>query len=391
MKKIVFVVLILVLLTACGSGPAPIVPTPNPLAPKDDAFVTTSCAVIYPSLPDTLKLSGFAVLDDYKATSHLFLKNLENGRETELATPNDTVADIRVSPDHKSVAYELGNPKTNEWSLIIADAQGQRKAQAVWKNGFFVLGNWVNSDQVLIQSFPPFVVYNPMSKEEKNFEFKDFPGYLEDARSNRTIEFDRSLERAVYKNSNDKVSLYDMSNKKMLAEVDNHPAPTIIAAWAPDGSQVAVVGTIMPTTQASDNSDDLFGMMRDGQVKQLTHLTDHYGKLVNIYKTGLSWSPDGRFVAFWGIYIQNQYKQWELMVVDTTTQKTTNYCIANTYDSGLNAVHQLPVPAWSADGKQLLVENRYDATSNRVLVLDLASKNAYQIEENKYPAGWIMP
>src|SRR5205085_9168997 len=122
--------------------------------------------------------------------------------------------------------------------------------KVVWKNGFFMLGNWVNSNQVLIQSFPPFVVYNPMSKEEKNFEFKDFPGYLEDARSNRSIEFDRSLERAVYKNSNDKVSLYDMSNKKVLAEVDNHPAPTIIAAWAPDGSQVAVVGTIMPTTQA---------------------------------------------------------------------------------------------------------------------------------------------
>jgi hypothetical protein len=52
-------------------------------------------------------------------------------------------------------------------------------------------------------------------------------------------------------------------------------------------------------------------MTRDGQVKQLTHLTDHYERLVNISKSGLSWSPDSRSIAFWVIYPQNQYKYWD--------------------------------------------------------------------------------
>jgi Tol biopolymer transport system component len=52
-------------------------------------------------------------------------------------------------------------------------------------------------------------------------------------------------------------------------------------------------------------------------------------------------------------------------------------------------MHYLLPPAWSPDGKQLLVENRYDETSSRALILDLATKNAYQIAENMHPAGWL--
>ncbi len=391
MKKIIFAVLIFALLTACGNAPTTTLLTPNPSAPANSAFLTTSCATIYSSVPADVKLNGMAVLDDYKLTSNLFLKDLQSGKQISLATVNDTVSTMRVSPDHKSLGYILGSPKTGEWNFIIADAQGQRKTEAPWKDGFFTLGNWVNNEEITMLSFPPFVIYNPFSKEEKNFEFTDFPGYLVDPNNNRTVEIDSFTQKAVYQNSNGKVALYDIPSKKVLAEVPNQPAPTIIAAWAPDASQVAVLGTIMLTDDLDDRSVDVFSISRDGQVKRLTHLTDHYGKLVNIYKSGFSWSPDSRSIAFWGIYRQNGYKYWELIVHDTTTDQSTNYCILNDYESELNPVHSLPIPAWSPDGKQLLVENRYDKKSNRVLVLDLASKNAYQIDENKYVAGWIIP
>jgi hypothetical protein len=388
MKKIILTVMIAALLSACSGGPAAIALTPNPSAPADSAFVTTSCATIYPSVPDSVKLKGVVVLDDYKLTSHLFLKNLENGSEIPLATPNDTVSDIRVSPDQKSVGYQLGNSKF-EWSLVVADAQGTRKAERIWQKGFFVLGNWVNNDEILLLTFPPFVALNPYTQQEKNFDYVDFPDYAFDSRTNRIIAFDPSLERAVYKNTNNKITLYDIPDKKVIAEVDNHPNPSIIAAWAPDGSQVAVTGTIT-LPDPSLNGDDLFSMARDGQVKQLTHLTDHYGRLVNISKSGLSWSPDSHSIAFWFIYPQNQYKYWELAVYDLTTQKTTNYCISNAYENILNSTHYLLPPVWSPDGKQLLVENRYDDTSSRALILDLATKNAYPVAENMYPAGWML-
>jgi Tol biopolymer transport system component len=388
MKKTILAMIIAVMLIGCGSGPTGIVPTPNPSAPADDVFVTTSCATIYPAVPDNVKLKGSAVLDDYKLTSHLFLKNLENGSEIPLATPNDTVSDIYVSPDHNSIGYQLGNPK-NEWSLIVADAQGNRKTAQIWQKGFFILGNWISNDEILLLTFPPFVAFNPYTKQEKDFDYPDFPDYSLNARNSRVVAFDPLVERAVYKNTSDKVTFYDIPNKKILAQVDNHPNPSIIAAWAPDNSQVAVAGTVLLTSDPADRSDDLFSITRDGQVKRLTHLSDHYGKLVSISKSGLSWSPDSHAIAFWIAYRQNRYDSWELAVYDSTTQKTTNYCISNDYENVLNSTHNLPAPAWSADGKQLMIENRYTKDDSRVLILDLAQKSAYQIAENMYPAGWL--
>jgi hypothetical protein len=389
MKTTVFVVIVAVLFSACSSGPTGIVPTPNPSAPADSAFVTTSCATLYPSVPDNVKLTGAVVFNDYKLTSHLFLKNLENGSEIPLATPADTVSDIRISPDHKTVGYQLGNSK-NEWSLVVADAQGNRTAEQIWPKGFFALGGWINNKEILVLTSPPLVAFNPYTQQEKNFDYPDFPDYALDPHRNRIVAFDSSLERAVYKNIHDKVTLYDLSNQKVLAEVDNHPNPSLIAAWAPDGSQVAVVGTIVPDSNSAYESDDLFSMTRDGEVRRLTHLTDHYERLVNISNSGLSWSPDSNSVAFWMIYPQNQYAHWELAVYETTTQKTTNYCISNNYESILNATRYLLPPAWSPDSKQLLLENRYDETSSRTLILDLETKSAYQIAENMYPAGWLV-
>ncbi len=387
-RAIFFAVIIAVILSAGVSGSVVIVLTSDPSAPADSAFVATRCATIYLSAPESVKLKGVVVLNDYKLTSRLFLKNLENGSETPLATPEDTVSEIRISPDHKRVGYQLGNTQL-EWSLIVADARGNRKTERIWQKGFFILGDWLNNDEILLYTSPPLVAFNPDTQQEKNFDYPDFPAYAFDERSNRIVVFDPALERAVYKNTNDTVTLYDLPNKKVLAEVDNHLKPSVIAAWAPDGSQAAVVGTIVLPSRPTDESDDLFGMTREGQVKQLTHLTDHYGKLVDFSKAGLSWSPDSRSIAFWISSPQNEYESWTLAVYDSTTQKTTNYCISNDFESALNSTHYLLPPAWSADGKQLLVENRYDKTSSRALILDLETKNAYQIAKNMYPAGWL--
>lgn len=394
MKKIFLLlnILLIVALTACAGAPAPAAPfalTPHPSAPADDALYETRCATIYPSIPDDVKLSGSAVLVDHKANSHLFLKNLQNGGETALATPNDTVSDIRISPDNTTIGYQLGNPKTQEWRVVVADAQGQRKSDTVRSEGFFILGKWVNNESILLLTDPPFVVFNPATQQQVSFGFDDFPGYAFNSNNNRTIEFDKTLEKAAYKNTNDKVSIYDIPSKKVIAEVDNHPNPSLMAQWAPDGSKVAVNTTIELTAKEDDNSEDIFIITRDGQISRATRLTDHFGKLVAISKAGLSWSPDGRYLGFWVIYPQNGYENWELVVNDTVTQKITNYCILNQYEHTWNATHYLLPPVWSPDGKYLLVENRYNDTESRTLILNLANQAAYQIEENKFPAGWV--
>jgi Tol biopolymer transport system component len=153
---------------------------------------------------------------------------------------------------------------------------------------------------------------------------------------------------------------------------------------------VAVVGKTVLGSAASDSGDDIFSISRDGQVSQLTHLTEHYGKLLTINPSGPSWSPDGRYIAFWLIY-PSHGSEWQLAVHDTVNQKTTAYCIVNKDASQLSYIHPLPAPIWSPDSKQLMVENRYDPTSNHILIVDLAQKLAFSVFDNMYPAGWLSP
>jgi hypothetical protein len=81
-----------------------------------------------------------------------------------------------------------------------------------------------------------------------------------------------------------------------------------------------------------------------------------------------------------------------LAVVDTTTQKTTTYCITNAGESDLTAIHPLAAPIWSQDNNQLLVESRdaKNKSANRVLIFDIAKNAAYQVAENMYPAAWLV-
>ncbi len=385
MKQTIFAVLILVLLVACG--PTSVVPTPNPQVPPDDAFVVTTCSTIYSFKPWDVNFKGVAALGEYKTSSRLFLRNLENNNEIPLATVDDSALEIMVSPNRKTLAYQLGHPKTSAWNLVVADMHGSRKADFVWEKGFFITGHWINDQEILIHSDPAMTIFNPYTNQHRDFSFADFPGYSIDTKSNRTAIFDPTLERAIYKNEKGKVSLMDLTNKKILAEVDNRLNPSVVASWSPDGNQVAVAGTLV---LGNDESDDIFSVSRDGNVKRLTHLVDHYGKLVNIGGAGLRWSPNGRSLAFWINYPQNMAAYWDLMVFDTSTQKTTNYCLTNYRDSSLNSIHQLPAPIWSPDGTQIMVEMRDDKGANKVLILDLATNTAYPIAENMYPGGWLV-
>lgn len=392
MKKITFVILILtlLLLNACSAQP-PSILTTDLGAPPDDQYLSTSCVQIFDSAPSDIKPKGTIVLQNYKSTAHLFLMELENGRQTPLETLGGSASDITISPDRKSVAYKVFDSQANSYNVMVSDAQGNVKKNIPWDQGFFIMRDWINNEEILIASNPPMIAFNPYTNEQKGFQISDFPGYSDDPISgNRYMAFDSTMTRGLYKNANGKISLLDMNSKEILAEVGNERAPYATASWSPDDSQIAVVGAIILGTQNADIGYDIFSISRDGKVKQLTHLTDHYGNLLIISPAaGLRWSPDGRFIAFWLANPRNPNYDWQLAVFDTVTQKTTNYCIPSSLSSNLIAIYQLAPPIWSPDGTQILIENRYDVENSRVVILDIAQSLAFKVIDSMYPIGWL--
>lgn len=385
MKKLQPIVMLLAALaiSACGPQASP--------TPPDDAHVATKCVSVATSKPDNVQLAGRLVLQDFKNASSLYLFDPGDNSITPLSTPDETVGQASVSPDQKTLAFQAGNSKTNGWDVVLTDAQGKRLADIPWKQGFFSLGNWINNKQILIASFPPLVVFNPYTGEQLGYNYADLPNYSLDTTSNRLASFDPSMTRVLYKSQDDRDVLLDFTSKKALAELDNHPDPMPIATWKADGTEVAVVGTVAAPpiggTPSANTGHEIFGISHDGKIRQLTYLTVHYGQLLTISPSGLSWSPDGRYLAFWIIYPASPALNWQLAVYDNVTQKTTNYCIANTSAS----TRPLTVPVWSPDGRQLLVENRYTQDSNHLVVLDIDQQAAFQIRDNTYPLGWLAP
>ena len=384
MKKTLFACALVTLLalSACAGQPGATVP--------DDAYVTTSCVAVSASRPANIQVDGIAVVNDYSSTSAPYLLNLADGSMQPLSKPAETIGELTVSPDQKTLAFQQSDPKTNTWNLVIADVHGNREKVIPWKQGFFNLNSWINNSQLLIATYPPLLVFNPFTGEQRGFAYTDLPDYLADSVSNRFAFFDPGLTSVLYKSQDDKNTLLDLASRRVLARVDNHPDPAPIAAWSPDGSRVAVVGTIPPPsvgpgTPAANYGHDIFSIGRDGQVKQLTNLTTHYGQLLTISPSGLSWSPDSRYLAFWIIFPAAASTGWQLAVYDTLSQKTTDYCISSLTTS----FQPLRAPIWSPDGKQLMVENRYGQNLSHLVILDLERKAAFQAKDNVYPFGWL--
>jgi Tol biopolymer transport system component len=120
---------------------------------------------------------------------------------------------------------------------------------------------------------------------------------------------------------------------------------------------------------------------------RLTYLTDHYGA---VRFGDYAWSPDGRYVAFWldmepetypDLYDPIEKIVARFAILDTLTQKVTDYCVPN---------RTLSVPVWSPDGHQVVIENNsQEIFKNSVFLLDITQNFAAKIGEDLSAVGWM--
>lgn len=399
-KSILEVLLVVLFVGACspatplsteGSVPTQIlsvsktsIPISSPAATSlPDAWETSkNCVTEYPKQPDEIQLEGVAVLRSLSSTVfslNLSLQNLKDDSLMVIDIVNQSVWDVDVSPDGTTLAYSWFNDATSKWELVLVDSRGHFQGVAWSSEQDFGFQGWLNNKQLVFRD-SQYVVIDPNQNSQVSYSFQDFPEFNL-YHSDYYVFFDPLLSKAIYRNG--KINILDLSSKTIISQIEDGYDRTPIVDWHPSGEKAAVVSSTTVEQNLHVLPDEIFVLEKDGQIKQLTHLYNAFGLPLTI--DSISWSPDGRKIAFW---LHDKEANTTLMVTDFVTGNTINYCILNV----LRASYPISVsrPIWSPDGKYLMVENRYTTNETKVLIIDLSTNIAFPIAENASPVGWMI-
>ena len=105
-----------------------------------------------------------------------------------------------------------------------------------------------------------------------------------------------------------------------------------------------------------------------------------------------SWSPDGRFAAFWLMSIDEYGASGSgtFVILDTVTGEIMDYCISAGVIENYSG-NYLFEPVWSPDGKYLAINANLQENGNfDTLLVDLEDGSAAKIGENLAPRGWLV-
>jgi WD40 repeat protein len=306
-----------------------------------------------------------------------FALDLGTGQLTKLNNDNETILNsaIAVSPDRLRLAYvlESGN---NPARLIISNGKAGSGEIVPWSANDTAIRGWLGDQRLFLT---PFVVLDLGTNKQQAFSLEKLPEFYALDYRQEWLSLDPEVTRAVYMTS-ESLALTDLGTNQILARVAQSIDRTPVAAWSPDGSQVAAVGTLILGN--GETAEEAFILDRDGHsVRQITQLSNNYGSNYNLYN--LAWSPDGRSIAFWQYDASTPTGALRLFRLDTETQELTDLC---TWGPGGRSAYYGPI--WSPDGLELLIE-RQGATSIDAVTIDLQRNIAHQLAENMIPVGWM--
>lgn len=360
--------------------------TPPPTATNLTANWETSrnCVNEYATQPEGIKLEGVVALRSLSGTVlalELSLLDLKDGASKNIDTSNQPADDVDVSPDRHTLAYTWFNNTTSQWELVLVGSAGSLRKVAWSSDEEFGFQGWLNDYQLVIVQDSEYIVIDSNQDSQLSFSPNDFPDFNLYS-SDFFVTFDPFLSRAIYRDG--QTNVLDLKTNAVIAQIKDGYDRTPIVDWRPSAEQAAVVASLPLEQNTNGLPDEIFIVENDGEVRQLTHLYDTFGRILTI--DSLSWSPDGKKIAFW---LYDGQGNDTLMVADYVTGDAINYCVLNVtqthFPIGLSA------PIWSPNGKYLLVESRYAIDKNKLLVVDISNKIAFPIAENANPVGWMEP
>jgi Tol biopolymer transport system component len=361
-------------------------PTPNV---SGQFHVDEKCPVVEDNIPNGFDIGETLILSS--SPSNLFMLTPSSGTERQVKDADIQMGAGSVSPDGKVLAYATGNWKEQLFFLVFSDSNNNLLKTIPWKDDWYLIGNWVNSNQLAILAYnQKLVLISPYTDQMEIISTMEmgFPDYSNYNLGRPWVLFSPNMKKAAYTEYNQEI-VSDVQDKKEMMVIPRYAFELIEADWSNDGLFVAVVAQNPKFTNTHNTSyEEVYILTQDGLETQVTNFAEFYRSGVLIYNP--SWSPDGSFVAFW---IHNESygdPYYRLAVFNLGTRTATVYCLSSNLSRGIHT-KWYAAPIWSPDSNQILIESNHGDTDSAVIILDITTNEAVKISENSQPVGWMSP
>ncbi len=307
------------------------------------------------------------------------LKDLQTGSEYKL--PDNSVSSVflglEISPNQKLIAllevvfnaqgaHEGSQIRTVLW---VFDARTEVVAKMAFdRTDIRGMLRWLDDERLLIdtEQYGVLLLANPFTGEQQVIS-DELPNLFPYPQPNWPVVYSPDLEWVAYYSYSARAqdgttggpAVYDVVKKQTLWNAGNRVGSNP-PVWSPDGQEVAFTG---------------------GMGEYQLYLVNHSGQVNAVLDESLpheafafSWSPDGRYIAFWNAE--------RLMVYDRQMDWVFDTCVSSNRDS--------VSPRWSPDSKQMIVY--VSGYSTPMILVDWQEKMAYKIKELPHDGtmyGWM--
>ncbi len=296
------------------------------------------------------------------------------------------VSSTTVAPERQWLTY-YDWKNGNQLKIVnsLTEEPIIRPWKAEWRNGLGL--HWFDDQWLSVpsahQSSGSLTLYNPFTDEEKRItpNLPNLYDFQESLVWGDFTVYNKLLSHVLYigvtREEGNMLILRNLEERQNIWQISHLNAFRFPVKWTPDGTRLAIAGEM---DHLDDDNFEIFLVDLEGNSVQATNL-DHTYTTATINE--LSWSPNGRYLAFW---LQERISfedttSFRLHILDTETGKTIDTCLPGGVGGPL---------IWSPDSQQLALEYGEWMKPNALVVLDINSFQAIQVIEpmNLILIGW---